>query len=71
MATRSGLYGGTFNGVKVEIGQTGGGTFNMYGGKITGNTQGTVVGQSKTSNKSTISINMYGGEISGNNISEN
>ena len=65
------LYGGTFNGVKVEIGQTGGGTFNMYGGKITGNTQGTVVGQSKTSNKSTITINMYGGEISGNNISEN
>lgn len=65
------LYGGTLNGVKVEIGQTGGGTFNMYGGKITGNTQGTVVGQSKTSNKSTITINMYGGEISGNNISEN
>ena len=65
------LYGGTLNGVKVEISQTGGGTFNMYGGKITGNTQGTVVGQSKTSNKSTITINMYGGEISGNNISEN
>ena len=65
------LYGGTLNGVKVEIGQTGGGTFNMYGGKITGNTKGTVVGQSKTSNKSTITINMYGGEISGNNISEN
>ena len=65
------LYGGTLNGVKVEIGQTGGGTFNIYGGKITGNTQGTVVGQSKTSNKSTITINMYGGEISGNNISEN
>ena len=65
------LYGGTLNGVKVEIGQTGGGTFNMYGGKITGNTQGTVVGQNKTSNKSTITINMYGGEISGNNISEN
>ena len=65
------LYGGTLNGVKVEIGQTGGGTFNMYGGKITRNTQGTVVGQSKTSNKSTITINMYGGEISGNNISEN
>lgn len=65
------LYGGTLNGVKVEIGQTGGGTFNMYGGKITGNTQGTVVGQSKTSSSSTITINMYGGEISGNNISEN
>ena len=65
------LYGGTFNGVKVEIGQTGGGTFNMYGGKITGNTQGTVVGQSKTSKNTTITINMYGGEISGNNISEN
>ena len=64
------LYGGTLNGVKVEIGQTGGGTFNMYGGKITGNTQGTVVGQSKTSSSSTITINMYGGEISGNNISE-
>ena len=65
------LYGGTFNGVKVEIGQTGGGTFNMYGGKITGNTQGTVVGQSKTSKNTTITINMYGGEISGNHISEN
>ena len=65
------LYGGTLNGVKVEIGQTGGGTFNMYGGKITGNTQGTVVGQSKTSKNTTITINMYGGEISGNNISEN
>ena len=66
------LYGGTLNGVKVEIGQTGGGTFNMYGGKITGNTKGTVVGQSKTSgSKSAITINMYGGEISGNNISEN
>ena len=66
------LYGGTLNGVKVEIGQTGGGTFNMYGGKITGNTQGTVVGQSKTSgSRSAITINMYGGEISGNNISEN
>ena len=64
------LYGGTLNGVKVEIGQTGGGTFNMYGGKITGNTQGTVVGQSKTSSSSTITINMYGGEISGNKISE-
>lgn len=64
------LYGGTLNGVKVEIGQTGGGTFNMYGGKITGNTQGTVVGQSKTSgSKSAITINMYGGEISGNHIS--
>ena len=63
------LYGGTLNGVKVEIGQTGGGTFNMYGGKITGNTQGTVVGQSKTSgNQSAITINMYGGEISGNHI---
>ena len=63
------LYGGTLNGVKVEIGQTGGGTFNMYGGKITGNTQGTVVGQSKTgSNQSAITINMYGGEISGNYI---
>ena len=66
------LYGGTLNGVKVEIGQTGGGTFNMYGGKITGNTKGTVVGQSKTGgNQSAITINMYGGEISGNNISEN
>lgn len=65
------LYGGTLNGVKVEIGQTGGGTFNMYGGKITGNTQGTVVGQSKTSKNTTITINMYGGEISGNHISEN
>ena len=65
------LYGGTFNGVKVEIGQTGGGTFNMYGGKITGNTKGTVVGQSKTSKNTTITINMYGGEISGNHISEN
>ena len=66
------LYGGTLNGVKVEIGQTDGGTFNMYGGKITGNTQGTVVGQSKTSgSKSAITINMYGGEISGNHISEN
>ena len=66
------LYGGTLNGVKVEIGQTGGGTFNMYGGKITGNTKGTVVGQSKTDgNQSAITINMYGGEISGNNISEN
>ena len=65
------LYGGTLNGVKVEIGQTGGGTFNMYGGKITGNTQGTVVGQSKTGgNQSAITINMYGGEISGNHISE-
>ena len=64
------LYGGTLNGVKVEIGQTGGGTFNMYGGKITGNTQGTVGGQRKTSSSSTITINMYGGEISGNNISE-
>lgn len=64
------LYGGTLNGVKVEIGQTGGGTFNMYGGKITGNTQGTVVGQSKTGgNPSAITINMYGGEISGNHIS--
>ena len=64
------LYGGTLNGVKVEIGQTGGGTFNMYGGKITGNTKGTVVGQSKTSgSKSAITINMYGGEISGNHIS--
>ena len=63
------LYGGTLNGVKVEIGQTGGGTFNMYGGKITGNTQGTVVGQSKTGgNQSAITINMYGGEISGNHI---
>ena len=63
------LYGGTLNGVKVEIGQTGGGTFNMYGGKITGNTQGTVVGQSKTSgNQSALIINMYGGEISGNHI---
>lgn len=58
------LYGGTLNGVKVEIGQTGGGTFNMYGGKITGNTEGTVVGQ----NSQKISINMYGGEISGNHI---
>ena len=65
------LYGGTLNGVKVEIGQTGGGTFNMYGGKITGNTKGTVVGQSKTSKNTTITINMYGGEISGNHISEN
>ena len=66
------LYGGTLNGVKVEIGQTDGGTFNMYGGKITGNTKGTVVGQSKTSgSRSAITINMYGGEISGNNISEN
>ena len=65
------LYGGTFNGVKVEIGQTGGGTFNMYGGKITGNTKGTVVGQSKISKNTTITINMYGGEISGNHISEN
>ena len=66
------LYGGTLNGVKVEIGQTGGGTFNMYGGKITGNTKGTVVGQSKTGgNQSAITINMYGGEISGNHISEN
>jgi len=65
------LYGGTFNGVKVEIGQTGGGTFNMYGGKITGNTKGTVVGQSKISQNTTITINMYGGEISGNHISEN
>ena len=64
------LYGGTLNGVKVEIGQTGGGTFNMYGGKITGNTKGTVVGQSKTSKNTTITINMYGGEISGNHISE-
>ena len=64
------LYGGTLNGVKVEIGQTGGGTFNMYGGKITGNTKGTVVGQSKTSgSRSAITINMYGGEISGNHIS--
>ncbi|MBK1779513.1 MAG: hypothetical protein IPZ45_25130, partial [Escherichia coli] len=63
------LYGGTLNGVKVEIGQTGGGTFNMYGGKITGNTKGTVVGQSKTSKNTTITINMYGGEISGNHIS--
>ena len=64
------LYGGTLNGVKVEIGQTGGGTFNMYGGKITGNTKGTVVGQSKTSgSKSAITINMYGGEISDNHIS--
>ena len=63
------LYGGTLNGVKVEIGQTGGGTFNMYGGKITGNTKGTVVGQSKTGgNQSAITINMYGGEISGNHI---
>ena len=63
------LYGGTLNGVKVEIGQTGGGTFNMYGGKITGNTKGTVVGQSKTSgNQSALIINMYGGEISGNHI---
>lgn len=63
------LYGGTLNGVKVEIGQTGGGTFNMYGGKITGNTRGTVVGQSKTGgNQSAITINMYGGEISGNHI---
>ena len=63
------LYGGTLNGVKVEIGQTGGGTFNMYGGKITGNTQGTVVGQSKTGgNQNAITINMYGGEISGNHI---
>ena len=63
------LYGGTLNGVKVEIGQTDGGTFNMYGGKITGNTQGTVVGQSKTSgNQSALIINMYGGEISGNHI---
>ena len=65
------LYGGTLNGVKVEISQTGGGTFNMYGGKITGNTKGTVVGQSKTSKNTTITINMYGGEISGNHISEN
>ena len=65
------LYGGTLNGVKVEIGQTDGGTFNMYGGKITGNTKGTVVGQSKTSKNTTITINMYGGEISGNHISEN
>ena len=65
------LYGGTLNGVKVEIGQTGGGTFNMYGGKITGNTKGTVVGQSKTSgSRSAITINMYGGEISDNHISE-
>ena len=64
------LYGGTLNGVKVEIGQTDGGTFNMYGGKITGNTKGTVVGQSKTSgSRSAITINMYGGEISGNHIS--
>ena len=64
------LYGGTLNGVKVEIGQTGGGTFNMYGGKIAGNTKGTVVGQSKTSgSRSAITINMYGGEISGNHIS--
>ena len=37
------LYGGTLNGVKVEIGQTGGGTFNMYGGKITNNTAASAV----------------------------
>lgn len=63
------FYNGTLNGTKTEITQSGG-TFNMYGGKITGNTRGTVVGQSKTGgNQSAITINMYGGEISGNNIS--
>lgn len=60
------LYGGTLNGVKVEIGQTGGGTFNMYGGKITNNTAASAVaGQ----NFNKININIYGGEISGNHTS--
>ena len=65
------LYGGTLNGVKVEIGQTGGGTFNMYGGKITGNTKGTVVGQSKNQGGGVFvgsgnQFNMYGGTIQNN-----
>ena len=63
------LYSGTLNGTWVEISSTGGGTFNMYGGKITNNktTGAAVDGQ----NGKQITINMYGGEISGNqNTSE-
>ena len=59
------LYNGTLNGTKTEITLTGG-TFNMYGGKITNNTAASAVaGQ----NFNKININIYGGEISGNHTS--
>ncbi len=55
------LYGGTMNGLSFEIHQQGG-TFNMFGGKITGNKCTAV----DTQNGNNIAINLYGGEISGN-----
>ncbi len=60
------LYNGTLNGTKTEIIQSGG-TFNMYGGKITNYTgdASTVTGQDAKG----ININLYGGEISGNHVS--
>ena len=60
------LYNGTLNGTKTEITQSGG-TFNMYGGKITNYTgdASTVTGQDAKG----ININLYGGEISGNHVS--
>ena len=64
------LYSGTLRSTRVEISQTGGGTFNLYGGTITGNE--TTVAPVDGQNSDKITVNMYGGEISGNrNTSEN
>ncbi len=48
-------------------------TFNMYGGKITGNTPGASTGTGAgigSYNNEHSAFNMYGGEISGNNVNE-